>query len=208
MGKTFQELAKEIKEAIQAEIAKISDFNNGAIVMRFVPFNASAQKFLGGFDEDAEIELSYHIKPVGFGQKETSYTRPAGWRGKDFEVNCRDYADLKIGACAYALHNNLGRRASDMPEDAETYGRVASTGCVVYDVERVETLGYSETPELVPFFRIYVAVSGATGEEDEICALAAGKVLKNWCDTELVPAAYYSNPTKYLSLPEPAPLEQ
>lgn len=181
---TFPELANKLQIAIQAKAANVPDFNHGAIVIRFVPYTETARLFLGGFDTDCEIELSYHIKPViGFEQGVTSYTRPAGWRGDDSnpEVNCRSYADLKIGAAAYALKHNYGRRSSDIPNAYNTYGRENSRGCVVFDIQ--SSTGSYDNVVQKNHLRVYVSVSGATGEEDEICALAAQPVLQDFANS-------------------------
>lgn len=177
---TIQELTRSIVDAIQAEAVKVPDFDNGAIRLLFVPKCETAVDFLGNFGPDCEIDLGFPIK------KGASHTRPAKWRGDvdRKECDCYGYAALKIEGCAYALRNNLGRHSCDMPEEAETWGRASDKGCVVYDISIVKGFWFTYNPSLKHYFRLYVAVSGALGDEDERCALAAGDVLQQWCDTE------------------------
>lgn len=177
---TVQNLARNIVNAVQAEVAKIPDFENGAIRLLFVPKCSEAVKYLCGFGKDCEPDLVFPAKEGG------KHVRPAGFRGSNEpECDCYGYTAIKIGGCAYAVKHDLGRRSSDMPEDAITWGRVNDKGCVAYDVSYANRLGISDNPPYKHYFRLYVAVSGAEGEEDEQCALAASNVLQKWCDTEL-----------------------
>lgn len=170
----FLELAKNLRNAIRGEAATIPDFKTGAIVLSFVVKSDGGNQFLGGFcdegDSNVDVDLTYSIRPG------SPKTRPNGFRGNtEGEVACRGYAALKIEGCAYAVRNNLGRRSCDMPDEAISWGRENDRGAVCFDIMRQKPLRGCEL-----FLRLYVAVSGASGKEDERCALAAGNVLKEW----------------------------
>ena len=195
---TIQELVKKIVDAVQAQAKKILNFDNGAIRLLFVPKCGMADDFLGGFGPNCEIDFGFPIK------KGTSHIRPAKWRGKEDrkECDCYGIAALKIAGCAFALRNNLGRRSSDMPTYAITLGRINDRGCVVYEIFISNRYGIPDHPPYRDYMRIYVAVSGAMGDEDEQCALAAGRVIQQWCDTELDDDGF-GHFEKYLSLSGP-----
>jgi hypothetical protein len=177
----MKKLAREIVRAVRAEAAKIPDFDNGAIRLLFAPKCAEAEHWLGdnGVDETVcETDFGYVIKK-GFG-----HTRPNGWRGEDDgECDCYGYAALKIAGCAYAIKHGLGHRSSDMPAEAVTWGRENDPGCVGYCVEISSERTYGGGGQFKPYLRVYVSVSGATSEEDERCALAAGVVIERWCES-------------------------
>lgn len=176
MGKTFFELANNLRNAIRTRATTIPDFKTGAIMLSFVVKSDDGNQFLGGFcgedDSNVDVDLVYSIRP------NSAKTRPNGFRGMtDGEVACRGYAALKIEGCAYAVRNNLGRRSCDMPDEAISYGRENDRGAVCFDIVR------QDFNNREPFLRLYVAVSGASGKEDEWCAMAAGDVLKDWANT-------------------------
>jgi len=134
---TFQELARKIVDAIQEEIAKITDFDNGAIRLLFISKSRKGSRFLGGFGKDCEIDLGFPVK-----------------------------------------------KSADITKDAITWDLVTNKGCVAYDIFYTDRVGISDNPPPKHHFRLYVAVSGAESEEDEQCALVAGNVLQQWCDTD------------------------
>lgn len=169
---TIQGLVSNIANAVQSEAAKIPGLENGAIRILFVAKCKAAVNYLG-FGPQCEIDFGYPIK------EGASHTIPA--KKDQAECDCYGYAALKIGGCSYAVRNNLGRRSCDMPVSAETYGRTNDRGCVVYDVLITEVSGIADKQKPKLYFRIYIAVSGATSEEDEQCALAAGDILRSWC---------------------------
>lgn len=191
---TIQALARDIANAIRLEATKVLDFDNGAIRVLFVPQCEDANSFLGGFGIDCKIDLGYAIK------EGASCTRPARDDHKEFA--CYGYAAEKIDGCAYALQNGLGRRSCDIPESAETWGRVNDKGCVVYDILMTKRFGIADTSPPISYLRVYIAVSGATSREDELCALAAGGVLQKWCDEESDDDGFGHN-EKYLALIRP-----
>ncbi len=170
---TIQTLVNQISDAIRAKAAEIPDFNNGAFRLLFVPKCEDANSFLGGFGIGCEIDFGFAIKDGG------KRTRPAIDGHK--ECACYGYAAEKIEGCAYALRNNLGRYSDDMPESAETWGRASDKGCVVYEIFANE-VGIMDDSLSKLYLRVYVAVSGATGKEDQQCALVAGDILQQWCD--------------------------
>jgi|GEM_PF-1836218 len=177
----FSNLIKDIVDAVQAEIEKIPDFNSGAIRLQFAPKCDEAAENITGFGLLCELGLSFPVK-VG-----ASYTRPAGWRGNSSEpeCDCNGYAALKIGGCTYAIKNGFGYRSRNMPTCAVTWGRENDPGCVAYDICAIPRMGNSSNSAVykpLTYVRIYISVSGATGEEDEQCALASGNVIQKWCD--------------------------
>lgn len=185
MSKTFLELANNLRNTIRARAATIPDFETGAIMLSFVVKSDDGNQFLGGFceegDSNVDVDLIYSVRP------NSPKTRPNGFRGMtDGEVACRGYAALKIEGCAYAVRNNLGRRSCDMPDEAISWGRENDRGAVCFDIMRCleiynssySTLLETHDPDL--FLRVYIAVSGASGKEDEWCALAAADALKEW----------------------------
>lgn len=191
---TIQKLVEGIVSAVQSEAAKIPGFDNGAIRLLFVPKCPAGERFLGGFGPNCEIDFGFPIK------EGASHIRPA--TEDDKECDCYGYAALKIEGCAYALRNDLGRRSCDMPESAETWGRASDQGCVVYDIFITEVFGIADSSKPKPYFRLYVAVSGATGKEDEQCALAARDILQQWCSTERDDDGF-GHVSQYLSLVKP-----
>lgn len=191
---TIQELAEKMRVAIQAEATKIPDFDYGAIRLLFVPKCEKANEFIGGFGIGCEVDLGYSIKEGG------EKTRPA--KDDQKECACYGYAALKIEGCSHALRNGYGQRSSDMPEEFETWGRTNDGGCVVYEIFITERFGICDNSPPALYFRLYVSVSGATSSEDERCALVAGDILQQWCDTELDDDGY-GHFKKYLSLAKP-----
>jgi hypothetical protein len=185
MEKTLQELVQEIVQAVRLEVAKVPNFDNGAIRILLVPKCADTEHWLGdhGVDETiCEHDFGYVIK------KGASHTRPNGWRGEDDgECDCYGYAALKTAGCSYAIKHGLGYRSSDCPNEAVTWGRENDAGCVGYDVSRVYTHGHAEHVCCEPYLRVYISVSGASSDEDELCALAGGVAIEQWCNKDLVP---------------------
>lgn len=179
---TFHTLSKRIVSAIRERAATIPDSVNGSILLVFRAFCPDAMDFVGIGDETCVLTLDF---PIVVGE---SRVRPAGWRKDEFmrEVDCSGYAYAKVRGCAYALKNNLGRRSCDATNESTTFGRVNSKGCIAYDVMITRRFGIgSSKEEYLPYFRLYVSVSCATGKEDEFCALAAGDILRQWCQEEL-----------------------
>ena len=177
MGNTFFDLRDGIRDAIRAEVATIPDFDCGAIVLSFVVKSELANRLLGNpcdkDEENTDVDFAYSAKP------NRPKTRPNGFRGMtDGEVACRGYAALKIEGCCYAVRNGLGRRSSDMPDDAVTWGRANDRGAVCFDIEG--KLCPLRCANEFLLMRIYVAVSGVDSMEDERCALAAAPVIKKW----------------------------
>ena len=181
MGKklTIQELSEKMKYAVREKALDFPGFDYGSMRFLFVAQCNKAVNFLGGFGKDCHIDLGYPIKLDG------SHTRPAQPDLNEKECACYGYAANKIEGCACALRNNYGRRSCDMPEKDETWGRVSDQGCIVYDVYYVDRFGITDDPKPEHYLRIYVSVSGATGQEDEYCAYAAGLIIENWCNTDI-----------------------
>jgi len=192
---TVQNLARNIVNAIQTEVEKIPGFDNGAIRLLFVPKCPEAVEYLCGFGKDCELDLVFPAKKGG------KHVRPAGFRGSN-EPECDCYGDTatKVGGCAYARKKGYGRYSSDMPEKAITHGRTNDKGCIVFDIYITDKTETKVSPLPIDYFRLYVAVSGAMGDEDEQCALAACDVLQQWVDIKNDGFGHYE---KYLELDGP-----
>jgi hypothetical protein len=181
---TYVDLISGIKNAVQAEVAKINahnDFENGAIRVLIVPKCPGANEWFGGLD-GCEYDFVFHATPGG------SHTRPAGWRDtNEDELDCSGSSALQIQGAAYALKHEFGDTSSSMPESAITRGRSRDTGCVVTSVGR-----YIYTDNIIRgieiFMRVYVSVSGGTGTENEHCACAGINYIYQWSHKVRVPA--------------------
>ena len=130
---TVQKFVEGIVDAVQAEAAKIPDFINGAIRILLVSKSDEADDFFVGFGHGCEMDLVYKIREGG------SRIRPAGFRGDSTkpERDCYGTSANKVGGCAYALKNGLGRRSGDAPKSAEITGRLCELGCVAYDLSLI-----------------------------------------------------------------------
>jgi hypothetical protein len=84
-----------------------------------------------------------------------------------------------------------------MPLDAITWGRERDAGCVVFTVDHVFVYGYTENVGLETYMRVYVAVSGASSEEDERCAVAGGEFIRQWADKIIASGPYGVNERIY-----------
>ena len=173
MDKSFKELRDRMLRAVRAEVAKIKGFTNGAIKFQFVVKSRESYDFLGypsyEYELDVDVASVYSVKP--------NFPKTLYLENGD-EVSCAGFAALKIEGCCHAVHYGTGRRSSDMPEEAVAPGRVREKGAVCFDIM------CQKPPYLYEFLflRVYVAVSGATGVEDERCALAAGPAIKEWAE--------------------------
>ena len=151
---------------------QIRQFDHGAIALRFVPKCDSAYDWLGCYrdkkDGDTDVDFVYSVKPG------ESKTRPAGWRGNpnNLGVACAGYAMQKIEGCARALVNGYGRCSDDLPDELAIPGTCNSRGGLCYDIL---------SPSGGLWMRVYVAVSGATGDEDKWCAAIATNAALEQC---------------------------
>ncbi|MFV0484772.1 MAG: hypothetical protein ACK5MU_00870 [Candidatus Saccharimonadales bacterium] len=186
----FKKIMHQIVERVQVEAAKIPDFDAGTIRLTFNPLCEEAGKWLGDWDfggSKCEPEFVFPIHDGG------SHTRKAGWRGENCGiVNTYGYSALKVAAASYARAHEQGNCSEDAklepwPDDwcDEEHGYAPSTGCVCYEIDHA--VWHTATPDgydLKPFMRIHVSVSGATGEEDKRCAMAAFPAINGWCRSE------------------------
>lgn len=187
---SFKEIMHRVVEAVQAQATKIPDFDAGTIRITCNPLCEDASEWMGDFnfgDSKCEIELLFPVKPGG------SHTRKAGWRGRNVGmVNTYGYSALKVAAAAYARAKGQGNCSEQARLDPwidgwcdEEHGYAPSEGAVCYEIDHA--VWYSTAPDgydKVPFLRMHVAVSGADGGEDKMCALAAESVLHSWCKSE------------------------
>lgn len=158
-------LVRRLKNAVQKEIARIPDFKHGAIQFLFVPKCKKADRMMFAIGRDCERKFIFPSRD-GYG-----HTRPSGFRdSEESECDCSGYAALKIQGAAFALKNGYGSKSQDMPDADITWGRENDPGAICFLVFKKARL----------FMRVYVAVSGASGQEDQKCAEAAGPILSRW----------------------------
>ncbi len=159
-------LVRRLKNAVQREVARIPDFKHGAIQFLFVPKSKKADRMMFAIGRDCERKFIFPSRD-GYG-----HTRPAGFRGSDeAECDCSGYASLKIQGAAFALKHGCGSKSQDMPNTEVTWGRECDPGAICYQVF---------TRKGKDYMRLYCAVSGASSQEDQKCAEAAGPVLSRW----------------------------
>lgn len=166
-------LHQQIVQHIRAAAAKIADFEEGAIAVRFLAKTPEAAAWLGDpracvDDTDVDVDFIHSIAP---GKPKT---RRPGWRGdpQNREVSCAGYVMLKLEGCARAVIGGHGYCSDDLPPQLKAEGRVNSRGAMCFDVMPFDR----STGELLsddPWLRIYVGVSGASGIEDKWCAYHA-----------------------------------
>lgn len=187
---TFQEFNDTVIAAIRYAASQILEFKEGAIALRYVAKDPVTATWIGSSrseaneqpcygtlvnndtatDPNVDVDLVYSVVPGN------PKTRAAGWRGdpNSPEVACAGYAMLKLEGCAYAVVHGYGYCSDDMPEEFVTDGRVNGRGAVCFDIFPYQIDGGIIPDEKAtlepPCLRLYVAVSGATGEEDKYCA--------------------------------------
>lgn len=189
---TFQEANEVIISAIRFAASSIRDFEEGTIALRYAAKDPVTAAWIGSHsttddqphygtlvnndtvtDPNVDVDLVYSVVPGN------PKTRAAGWRGdpNNPEVACAGYAALKLEGCAYAVIHDYGYCSDDMPEEFVTDGRVNSRGAVCFDIFPYQIdngIIPDEKADIEPpCLRLYVAVSGATGEEDKYCAYQA-----------------------------------
>lgn len=176
--------AEQICAKIRTAVAQIPDFREGAIAVRFVvKSEAAAAWLLGDADvttpprADTDLDFVFSVVPGG------AKTRQAGWRDCDEEIACAGYVMLKLEGCARAMLRCAGRSSKSLPDLLVIEGSSNAPGAVCFDVERfaVDSDGNIDPNQFGRLLlRIYVGVSGATGAEDEHCALAAQAAIENF----------------------------
>lgn len=171
-------LVRYMRSEIRLEAAKIPDFEEGVIALSLVGKSEWTNESLGDFcdndDNNVDVDFVFAIRPGG------RKTRKAGFRRKTKrEMACRGHAVAMIEACAYVVVRGIGRKSSDMPTENNACGRVNKRGAICFDLVAIEgDFRDPETDKLM--MRIYVAVAGASGKENEICARAAEKAITKW----------------------------
>lgn len=171
-------LASQIRYATR----KIPDFRDGAIVIRYVGLCEDANYWLNmpvRQNDDPKVDLDYVFPAQPGGRK----TRAAGWRDnpENLELSCAGVAMDMIEGCARAIVRNLGRCSDDLPDLYLTPGSSNRQGALCFDID-VPRMAEEEDSSLKhgdTFLRIYVAVCGATPEEDKRCAYEAFAVLRH-----------------------------
>lgn len=189
------DLQRKIVQHVRAAAARISDFEEGAIAVRFVAKTPEAARWLGNpvadiSDANTDVDFVHSIVP---GKPKT---RRPGWRGdpQSQEVACAGYVMLKLEGCARAVISGYGYCSDDLPPKLAVDGRVASRGAMCFDIMPFNhTTGELLSDE--PWLRIYVGVSGATGEEDKWCAYHAWNAIVE--ATGASHARHIRHPEKY-----------
>lgn len=175
-------LHREIVQRVRAAARQISDFEEGAIAVRFVAKCYEAVEWLGKIeaaagDTDVDVDFIHSIIPG------KSKTRSAGWRGDPTReaVACAGFVMLKLEACAKAVIGGYGYSSDSLPSSEVVEGQYAGPGAMCFDIMPFD----GRTGEVLskdPWLRIYVGVSGATGEEDKWCAYHAWQAIVKCAD--------------------------
>lgn len=154
-------------DAVRFAASQIRDFKQGAIVLRYIP----APEAIGWFGPNVYVNLTYSIVPDG------TTTRAAGWRGNpdNPEIDCARDAALKLEGCAFAVAHKHGRCSDDLPDDAVADNMSNDSGAVCFDLIHNERGNPSTEDRL--YLRLFISVSGATGEENKYCAYQAMQTL-------------------------------
>lgn len=182
MKKSFRELVREIVNAVQEEVAKIPDFDYGAIHLKFVPKCEIANKWMGSFGLDCERDFVFPVRPDG-----SSHTRP---RMRLYNIiyrerDCAGMAVQKIQGCAHAYKHGMGKYSDSISDEGVVKGRIYEPGCIVFPITYATEPPKIEA-DVSPFMRLYVSVDGALHYErhNRICAAAALETLLRWCEEE------------------------
>lgn len=159
-------LHRTIVQKVRAAAHRIDSFEEGAIAVRFVAKQPSAAEWLGGLeacagDTNVDIDFIHSIIP---GKPKT---RSAGWRGDPTRkaVACAGFVMLKLEACAKAVIGGYGYSSDSLPSSEVVEGQYAGPGAMCFDITPPD-----QDPAENPWLRVYIGVSGATGEEDKWCA--------------------------------------
>ena len=179
----FRHLVTRIRDAVQYHartIPKFTEEKNGCIGIWIEPLSVKAATWIGnnlhGHEPGKVTEpcwplFVYHIDSDG--SFESSF--PAINGGVEI-VNCFGYASLKLAALtlwekATKNPNELIRRYQ-AGELTERNGYALDRGSA-YVTVYIEGLS---------FIRVYVVVSGAESEEDELCAIGGAEAIARYCD--------------------------
>lgn len=171
-----------IEDAIREEIKTIPDFRYGAIGVMFVPRSDEATAWMSQLGiETGQPRYSEALMDAG-------YTRPIGWRGSEVELDCLGDVKRKLSSFASVKGAMAGDNheyeyllpGGNEPRFGEKGGRM-----------HYEILCEGEVGEIKRFLDIYVAVSGAEGEENQQCALAAEPVIERMFDDGSIVEAFW-----------------
>lgn len=184
--KSYSDFTKAVKEAVRAkalEIPRFAQTKEGCIRITSCPLSQEAYEWMGGIGEYdpqdiPDVEDAYAIAPGG--------SRVARFKNEDGSVTIGDaYAvtAMKIAQLSYAWETNhamlSGNPAPGLePENGFAPWRGALCCEVNFDFrQRGCNFGAMAT---APFCLVYVAVSGAKEEEDELVAAAAIPVIEEF----------------------------
>ncbi len=187
---TYLELVDKIKDAVREEAKKVPLFKKnqaGAIRITAIPHCAEAYAWLSGnvdlhysgfenfdFEDGAICEHTYPIVKGG------KLTNDFGSRADPKRVNFYSYTAMKT-AYLSLIKDGSDIYKSSMPcrlkYDKDIiarngYGVCAGAVCVPIVKEPINNILCGDFDDPYDFMDLYISVSGANPDEDEMCALA------------------------------------
>ncbi len=172
------EVISSVVQAGQEAAGEISQFREskkGALILMAVPLHQTADVWLGGLSERDDrgrlvnVNEYVWVRPVQPGGSHTIM-----WRnpetGETEPVNCMAYAMAKIAYLSRLVKEGIINKS----EDPEGEKFLEENGYSLHRGAVGTTLYYAG----MEFMRFYVAVSGATEDEDLKCAAAATFALR------------------------------
>ena len=194
MNKTYRELVLKIVKAVREKAQEVPVFKesgNGAIRICAYPLCKEADDWFGGYGHFPEENSSEAQRtPTDIPDYEHTFAiTPGGsrvikgtWDGVEQTVDCYAYSALKIAPCSHAQDLGFGQISGlDLkdPNLVEENGYACHKGAIVFEI----TVCHHPGP-LKDFCGIYVCVSGASSEEDLMCAVTAIEVIKEFFTNE------------------------
>lgn len=177
-----QVLVRKICDAVCDEAEKIERFSKtkqGCLRLTFYPQHAVANAWLGGFpfsmDYIPDLEITYPILPKGTRIAVFNEENPETGEKEDVVVDTYTITAAKIAAVSYVQDDGtMLSGVKDLKEFVMENGFAPWMGAIATEVyER-------SSDKLIPYCGLYVSVSGATEQEDFICAKAAIPIIQRF----------------------------
>jgi len=190
---TSTALFKAIMDAVREEAQNIPVFRdggNGAIAIQTVPYTTEARLWEQGIrpDEDLSLvtdQITTKLWPI-------LHERGTIIEDKDGPINCAAFAVMKIahGQAALAqdshiLHSGGGFAGCERLKSENGFAPYHGAVCLrIAEKEFSPCIGmsYRTRESWASYLDIWVAVSGASQEEDELCATAGLNAVMSWFD--------------------------
>lgn len=195
---TYLELVNRIKDAVREKAKEVPLFKKnqaGAIRITAKPHCAEAYAWLNGnvhlhysgfedfdFEDSAICEHTYPIVKGG------KLTNDFGSRADPKRVNFYSYTAMKV-AYLWIIKDYMDTYTSSMPSRLKYdkdiiarngYGVCAGAVCVPIAKEPTNNILCGDFDDTYPFMDLYISVSGANPEDDEMCALAGINVFEEF----------------------------